>query len=97
MCSMNRLKKRNHTSRGKNDLPTYGFCITNIWRRKQRVGNRYSNITSEIQFVKRFWARRDLCPPMHGTYVPVPNVPLCKSAYNSPIALKEMWYIFTKL
>ena len=47
MCSMNRLKKKPHIQ-GKNDLPTYGFCITDIWRRKQRVGNRYSNITSEI-------------------------------------------------
>lgn len=40
---------------------------------------------------------RDLCPPVSGTYVSVPNAPLCKSAYNSPVALKEMWYIFTKL
>jgi hypothetical protein len=32
-----------------------------------------------------------------GMYVPIPIVPLCKLAYISPDALKEIWYIFTKL
>ena len=36
------------------------FCIYIFSADQQRVGNRYSNITSEIQFVKRFWARRGL-------------------------------------
>jgi adenine-specific DNA glycosylase len=32
-----------------------------------RVGTRYLNITADIQSDKRFWLRRDLCPPMHET------------------------------
>jgi hypothetical protein len=35
-------------------LPTYGFCISVFIALIERVDNRYSNITSEIQFVKLF-------------------------------------------
>jgi hypothetical protein len=55
-------------------LPTYGFCISVFIALIERVDNRYSNITNEIQFVKRFLESRDLCPPLYGTYVPVPYV-----------------------
>jgi hypothetical protein len=50
--------------------------------------------TSEKLFVKRFLDTRDMCPPMNGTFVPVPGVILGRNVqiiklmgrYTNPLA-----------